>query len=66
MSEQKEQWGEVEIPNEEQKEVEFEVESEEETKTQVETKTETEEQPPELEGIETKGAEKILMLLRNN
>jgi hypothetical protein len=65
MSEQKEQWGEVEIPNEEQKEVEFEVESEEETKTQVETKTETEEQPPELEGIETKGAEKrIRQLIR--
>ena len=65
MSEQKEEWGEVEIPNEEQKEIEIEVESEEETKTQVETKTETEEKPPELEGIETKGAEKrIRQLIR--
>jgi spore germination cell wall hydrolase CwlJ-like protein len=67
MSEAKEDWGEVEIPNEEQKEVEFEVEGEEE---QVEAKSEPEpqkeeEKAPELEGIETKGAEKrIRQLIR--
>ena len=57
-------WDEVEVPNEEQKEVEFEVEGEEETKDKVETKPEKEE-APELEGIETKGAEKrIRQLIR--
>jgi len=59
MSEQKEEWDEVEVPNEEQKEVGFEVESEEVAETQVEEK------PPELDGIETKGAEKrIRQLIR--
>jgi len=60
-------WDEVEVPNEEQKEVEFEVEGEEETKVEVETKPETtqEDKPPELDGIETKGAEKrIRQLIR--
>ena len=57
-------WDEVEVPNEEQKEVEFEVEGEEETKDKVKTKPEKEE-APELEGIETKGAEKrIRQLIR--
>ena len=74
MSEEKEDWGEVEIPNEEQKEVEFEVEGEEEEATpEVEAKPEPEPEPqkeeeekaPELEGIETKGAEKrIRQLIR--
>ena len=74
MSEEKEDWGEVEIPNEEQKEVEFEVEGEEEEATpEVEAKSEPEPEPqkeeeekaPELEGIETKGAEKrIRQLIR--
>jgi len=56
-------WDEVEVPNEEQKEVEFEVEGEE-----VKAKSEPEpqeEKAPELEGIETKGAEKrIRQLIR--
>jgi hypothetical protein len=68
MSEEKEDWGEVEIPNEEQKKVEFEVEGEEEAKPEVEAKPEPEpqeEKAPELEGIETKGAEKrIRQLIR--
>ena len=73
MSEEKEDWGEVEIPNEEQKEVEFEVEGEEEkVAPKVESKPEVEAEPqkkedkePELEGIETKGAEKrIRQLIR--
>ncbi len=68
MSEEKEDWGEVEIPNEEQKKVEFEVEGEEEAKSEVEAKPEPEpqeEKAPELEGIETKGAEKrIRQLIR--
>ena len=62
-------WDEVEIPNEEQKKVEFEVEGEEEAKPEVEAKAEPEpqkeEEAPELEGIETKGAEKrIRQLIR--
>ena len=56
-------WDEVEVPNEEQKKVEFEVEGEE-----VKAKSEPEpqeEKAPELEGIETKGAEKrIRQLIR--
>ena len=56
-------WDKVEVPNEEQKEVEFEVEGEE-----VKAKSEPEpqeEKAPELEGIETKGAEKrIRQLIR--
>ena len=66
-------WDEVEIPNEEQKKVEFEVEGEEEKAApKVESKPEVEAEPqkkedkePELEGIETKGAEKrIRQLIR--
>ena len=66
-------WDEVEIPNEEQKKVEFEVEGEEEkVAPKVESKPEVEAEPqkkedkePELEGIETKGAEKrIRQLIR--
>ena len=63
-------WDEVEVPNEEQKEVEFEVEGEEEqveakAATEPEPQKEEEEKAPELEGIETKGAEKrIRQLIR--
>ena len=66
-------WDEVKVPNTEQKEVEFEVEGEEEKAApQVESKPEVEEESekkenkePELEGIETKGAEKrIRQLIR--
>jgi hypothetical protein len=63
-------WDEVEVPNEEQKEVEFEVEGEEveakeEAKPEPEPQKEEEEKAPELEGIETKGAEKrIRQLIR--
>ena len=54
--EEKEEWGDIEIPNEEQKEVEFEIEEETEPEK---------EEAPELEGIETKGAEKrIRQLIR--
>jgi hypothetical protein len=61
MSEEKEEWGDVEIPNEEQKEVEFEIEEETEQKAE----SQKEEKPPELDGIETKGAEKrIRQLIR--
>jgi hypothetical protein len=58
-------WDEVEVPNEEQKEVEFEVEDEEvKAKSEPEPQKE-EEKAPELEGIETKGAEKrIRQLIR--
>ena len=58
-------WDEVEVPNEEQKEVEFEVEGEEvKAKSEPEPQKE-EEKAPELEGIETKGAEKrIRQLIR--
>jgi len=69
----KEEWGNVNVANagqEEQIEIEFE-ESQEEEKPQVETKQEVveskeeEEKAPELEGIETKGAEKrIRQLIR--
>jgi hypothetical protein len=63
MSEKKEEWGDVEIPNEEQKEVEFEIEEEAEPKQKAEAKKEG--KPPELDGIETKGAEKrIRQLIR--
>jgi len=56
--EKKEEWNEIEVPNEEQKEVEFEIE---EDKSEPEKK----EDEPELEGIETKGAEKrIRQLIR--
>jgi hypothetical protein len=54
--EKKEEWGEVDVPNEEQK-IEIEIEEED-----VEPQKE---EPPELEGIETKGAEKrIRQLIR--
>jgi len=57
--EKKEEWSDIEVPNEEQKEVEFEIEEEE---VEPEKK---EEEAPELEGIETKGAEKrIRQLIR--
>jgi len=69
----KEEWGNVNVANagqEEQIEIEFE-ESQEEEKPQIETKQEVveskeeEEKAPELEGIETKGAEKrIRQLIR--
>ena len=63
MSEEKEEWGNIEIPNEEQKEVEFEIEEEAEPKQKAEAKKEG--KPPELDGIETKGAEKrIRQLIR--
>ena len=71
--EEKEEWGDIEIPNEEQKEVEFEIEEEEEAKQEAQPEPEPESQeeekkkeaPPELEGIETKGAEKrIRQLIR--
>jgi len=65
--EEKEEWGDVKIPNEEQKEVEFEIEEEEEVEQEQEPEPEEkkEESPPELEGIETKGAEKrIRQLIR--
>jgi len=67
----KEEWGNVNVANEgqeEQIEIEFE-EPEEEEKPQIETKEEekkeevVEEKAPELEGIETKGAEKRIMRL---
>ena len=57
--EKKEEWSDIEVPNEEQKEVEFEIEEEE---VEPEKK---EEEATELEGIETKGAEKrIRQLIR--
>ncbi len=72
--EEKEEWAEIEIPNEEQKKVEFEIEGEEkepEPETEPESEPESEpepqkeEKPPELDGIETKGAEKrIRQLIR--
>jgi len=67
MSEEKEEWGNIEIPNEEQKEVEFEIEeeAEPEQKAEAEEEPQKEEKPPELDGIETKGAEKrIRQLIR--
>ena len=70
---EKEEWSNIDVANagqEEQIEIEFE-ESQEEEKPQVETKQEVveskeeEEKAPELEGIETKGAEKrIRQLIR--
>jgi hypothetical protein len=66
--EKKEEWNEIEVPNEEQKEVEFEIEEEEKVETKSESEPEPEsqkEETPELEGIETKGAEKrIRQLIR--
>ena len=68
--EEKEEWAEIEIPNEEQKKVEFEIEEEEEVEVKAETEPEPEaeekkEEEPELEGIKTKGAEKrIRQLIR--
>ena len=66
--EEKEEWSEIEVPNEEQKKVEFEIEEEEEVEVKAEPEIETEEkkeEAPELEGIETKGAEKrIRQLIR--
>ena len=60
--EKKEEWNEIEVPNEEQKEVEYEIEEEVKDKPESEEKKEEE---PELEGIETKGAEKrIRQLIR--
>jgi hypothetical protein len=67
MSEEKEEWGNIEIPNEEQKEIEFEIEeeAEPEQKAEAEEEPQKEEKPPELDGIETKGAEKrIRQLIR--
>jgi len=62
--EKKEEWGDIDVPNEEQK-IEIEIEEEEEeAQPQEEEKSEVKE-PPELEGIETKGAEKrIRQLIR--
>jgi hypothetical protein len=62
--EKKEEWGDIDVPNEEQK-IEIELEEEEvKTKPQEKKKSEVTE-PPELEGIETKGAEKrIRQLIR--
>jgi len=60
-------WDEIEVPNEEQSEkVGFEIEEEEEEQQpSKEEETPKEENPPELEGIETKGAEKrIRQLIR--
>ena len=59
---EKEEWNKIEVPNEEQ-EIEIEIEDEEvEAKPPVE---EEEDKTPELEGIETKGAEKrIRQLIR--
>ena len=64
--EKKEEWNEIEVPNEEQKEVEYEIEEEEEVETKPEPEPEEKkEEEPELEGIETKGAEKrIRQLIR--
>ena len=67
MNEEKEEWGNIEIPNEEQKEIEFEIEeeAEPEQKAEAEEEPQKEEKPPELDGIETKGAEKrIRQLIR--
>jgi hypothetical protein len=63
--EKKEEWNEIEVPNEEQKiEIEIEEEEEEEKEAQPELESKKEE-TPELEGIETKGAEKrIRQLIR--
>ena len=64
--EKKEEWNEIEVPNEEQKEVEFEIEEEEKVEAKSEPEPEEKkEEEPELEGIETKGAEKrIRQLIR--
>ena len=63
--EKKEEWNEIEVPNEEQKEVEYEVEEEEEEVKSESEPEEKKEEDPELEGIETKGAEKrIRQLIR--
>ena len=51
MNEEKEEWGNIEIPNEEQKEIEFEIEEEAEPEQKAEPQKE--EKPPELDGIET-------------
>jgi hypothetical protein len=57
--EKKEEWNDVEVPNEEQKEIEYEIEEE------AEAEPSKEDSLPELEGIETKGAEKrIRQLIR--
>jgi hypothetical protein len=64
--EEKEQWGDIEVPNEEQK-IEIEIEEEEkvEAKPQKEEEKPEVKEPPELDGIETKGAEKrIRQLIR--
>ena len=66
--EKKEEWNDIEVPNEEQKEVEYEIEEEEKVEAKSEPEPEPqkeEEETPELEGIETKGAEKrIRQLIR--
>ena len=68
---EKEEWSNVDVANagqEDQIEIEFE-EPQEEEKPQVQAQEEekkeevVEEKPPELEGIETKGAEKRIMRL---
>ena len=65
--EEKEEWGDIDVPNEEQK-IEIELEEEEEVETKPQEKEEKKSEvtePPELEGIETKGAEKrIRQLIR--
>jgi hypothetical protein len=58
--EKKEEWNEIEVPNEEQK---IEIEIEEEEEVEVKAKPESDKETPELEGIETKGAEKRIRQL---
>ena len=65
----KEEWNDVEVLEKEKEKIDFEVESEAKvetkTKDEVKPKLEPEQQAPELEGIETKGAEKrIKQLIR--
>ena len=61
----KEEWNSVEVPDKEKEKIDFEVEEKVETKTKDEVKPEPTQQVPELEGIETKGAEKrIKQLIR--
>jgi hypothetical protein len=63
--EKKEEWNEIEVPNEEQK-IEIEIEEEVVVKQEAQPEPESKkDEDPELEGIETKGAEKrIRQLIR--
>jgi len=61
MDNEKEEWGAVEITDSEEKSVEYEVEDSETSSEEVKDKTE--ETPQELEGIETKGAQKRIRQL---